>query len=199
MTSRPATCARVIWPAAARHRRCLRAVLDRPPPPCADGHRWRLRSCQHRCQTLAGDGGRGTIERKVTLRSILAGQRGCGRGRDAAPPGRTIRGLPVADQQRCFPASAYRRIRSRCSSHPGSAVSPVLANLFLHYAFDTWMARKFPSIRFERYVDDVVVHGRSQRQARMLQTAVGQRLAEVGLTLHPANRTLSGRRLTGRV
>ncbi len=66
----------------------------------------------------------------------------------------------------------------------GSAVSPVLANLFLHYAFDTWMARKFPSIRFERYVDDVVVHCRSQRQARMLQTAVGQRLAEVGLRLH---------------
>ncbi len=68
----------------------------------------------------------------------------------------------------------------------GSAVSPVLANLFLHYAFDTWMARRFPSIRFERYVDDAVVHCRSERQARMLQTAVGQRLAEVGLTLHPA-------------
>ena len=40
----------------------------------------------------------------------------------------------------------------------GSAVSPVLANLFLHYAFDTWMARKFPAIRFERYVDDAVLH-----------------------------------------
>ena len=40
----------------------------------------------------------------------------------------------------------------------GSAVSPVLANLFLHYAFDAWMARTFPAIRFERYVDDAVVH-----------------------------------------
>ena len=40
----------------------------------------------------------------------------------------------------------------------GSAVSPVLANLFLHYAFDAWMAREFPAVRFERYVDDVVVH-----------------------------------------
>jgi RNA-directed DNA polymerase len=67
----------------------------------------------------------------------------------------------------------------------GSAVSPVLANLFLHYAFDTWMARRFPTVRFERYVDDVVVHCRSQRQARMLQAAIGQRLAEVGLRLHP--------------
>jgi len=36
----------------------------------------------------------------------------------------------------------------------GSAVSPVLANLFLHYAFDAWMAREFPDVCFERYVDD---------------------------------------------
>ena len=40
----------------------------------------------------------------------------------------------------------------------GSAVSPVLANLFLHYAFDAWMAREFPAVQFERYVDDAVVH-----------------------------------------
>jgi len=38
----------------------------------------------------------------------------------------------------------------------GSAVSPVLANLFMHYAFDTWMARRFPTIQFERYADDGV-------------------------------------------
>ncbi|MGW7605620.1 group II intron reverse transcriptase/maturase [Streptomyces antimycoticus] len=68
----------------------------------------------------------------------------------------------------------------------GSAVSPVLANLFLHYAFDTWMEREFPSIRFERYVDDVVVHCASERQARMLATAIGNRVEEVGLQLHPA-------------
>ena len=48
----------------------------------------------------------------------------------------------------------------------GSAVSPVLANLFLHYAFDTWMAREFPGVPFERYVDDAVVHCVSERQAR---------------------------------
>ena len=84
------------------------------------------------------------------------------------------------------PISTRRDLKERDRGTPqGSAVSPVLANLFLHYAFDTWMARRFPSIRFERYVDDVVVHCRSQRQARMLQAAVGQRLAEVGLTLHP--------------
>ena len=67
----------------------------------------------------------------------------------------------------------------------GSAVSPVLANLFLHYAFDMWMAGKFPSVPFERYVDDAVVHCRSERQARMVLAALGQRMGQVGLMLHP--------------
>ena len=67
----------------------------------------------------------------------------------------------------------------------GSAVSPVLANLFLHYAFDTWMARKFPVISIERYVDDAVVHCFTERQARFVLKALGERMAEVGLTLHP--------------
>jgi RNA-directed DNA polymerase len=67
----------------------------------------------------------------------------------------------------------------------GSAVSPVLANLFLHYAFDTWMARNFPAVRFERYVDDAVVHCADLRQARMLRDAIGRRMVEVGLQLHP--------------
>ena len=48
----------------------------------------------------------------------------------------------------------------------GSAVSPVLANLFLHYAFDAWMGREFPTVRFERYVDDAVVHCVSHAQAQ---------------------------------
>lgn len=67
----------------------------------------------------------------------------------------------------------------------GSAVSPVLANLFLHYAFDDWMHRHFPSVSFERYVDDAVVHCRSEIQARMLVTAISKRMKQVGLRLHP--------------
>jgi RNA-directed DNA polymerase len=67
----------------------------------------------------------------------------------------------------------------------GSAVSPVLANLFLHYAFDMWMARRFPAVPFERYVDDAVVHCRTESQARMVATAIGQRMEQVGLRLHP--------------
>jgi RNA-directed DNA polymerase len=67
----------------------------------------------------------------------------------------------------------------------GSAVSPVLANLFLHYAFDTWMGREFPTVRFERYVDDAVVHCVSEAQARTVLAALQERMAQVGLTLHP--------------
>ncbi|MFE7713410.1 group II intron maturase-specific domain-containing protein [Streptomyces sp. NPDC057486] len=64
-------------------------------------------------------------------------------------------------------------------------MSPVLANLFLHYAFDAWMARNFPAIGFERYVDDAVVHCVSERQARFVLTAIEKRMGEVGLQLHP--------------
>ncbi|PWU50082.1 group II intron reverse transcriptase/maturase [Micromonospora sp. S4605] len=67
----------------------------------------------------------------------------------------------------------------------GSAVSPVLANLFMHYAFDTWLARNFPDVQFERYADDAVVHCVSERQARQVLAALGNRMDEVGLRLHP--------------
>ncbi|MGP3966051.1 group II intron reverse transcriptase/maturase, partial [Nonomuraea sp. 3N208] len=53
----------------------------------------------------------------------------------------------------------------------GSAVSPVLANLFMHYAFDTWLAREFPTVEFERYADDAVVHCATERQARQVLAA----------------------------
>jgi len=67
----------------------------------------------------------------------------------------------------------------------GSAISPLLANLFMHYAFDTWMVREFPAVQFERYCDDVVVHCRSEFQARRVRNAIAARLAQVGLELHP--------------
>jgi RNA-directed DNA polymerase len=67
----------------------------------------------------------------------------------------------------------------------GSAISPLLANLFMHYAFDAWMDREFPTIGFERYCDDAVVHCRSEAQARQVRDAIAARLAQVGLELHP--------------
>lgn len=67
----------------------------------------------------------------------------------------------------------------------GSAVSPVLANLFLHYALDAWLVRQCPDVEFERYADDMVVHCRSLDRARGVLGMIRSRLAEVGLGLHP--------------
>ena len=66
----------------------------------------------------------------------------------------------------------------------GSAISPLLANMFMHYAFDAWMAREFPTVPFERYCDDIIVHARSERQAQQLRASVAARLAECGLQLN---------------
>lgn len=67
----------------------------------------------------------------------------------------------------------------------GSAISPVLANLFMHYAFDLWLSREYPLVRFERYADDAVIHCVTERQARQVLAALHERMAGVGLELHP--------------
>lgn len=68
----------------------------------------------------------------------------------------------------------------------GAPVSPVLANLFLHYAFDMWISREFPSVTFERYADDAVLHCVTERQARQVLAVLRNRMEKVGLELHPA-------------
>jgi RNA-directed DNA polymerase len=67
----------------------------------------------------------------------------------------------------------------------GSPISPLLANLFMHYAFDRWMDREHPDCPFERYADDVVAHCDTEDQARMLRAAIEVRLGALGLELHP--------------
>ena len=67
----------------------------------------------------------------------------------------------------------------------GGVISPLLANLFLHYAFDVWMQRNHPYIPFERYADDVICHCTSERQARWLHKTLQARFLECGLELHP--------------
>lgn len=67
----------------------------------------------------------------------------------------------------------------------GGVVSPLLANLFLHYALDAWMRREMRSVRFCRYADDGVIHCQSEMQARLVLRKLGERLRECGLELHP--------------
>jgi RNA-directed DNA polymerase len=67
----------------------------------------------------------------------------------------------------------------------GSAVSPILANLFMHYAFDMWLVRNYPGVPWERYADDAVLHCKSRRQAEAVLAGLVARMEEVGLRLHP--------------
>src|SRR5664279_528813 len=66
----------------------------------------------------------------------------------------------------------------------GGPISPLIANIFLHYGFDSWMVRTFPGVQFERFADDLVVHCVTEGQARYVREAIGRRLVEVGLELH---------------
>jgi len=67
----------------------------------------------------------------------------------------------------------------------GGVISPLLANLFLHYAFDMWMARTYPHIPFERYADDAICHCKSAEEAQALWKALADRLSICKLVLHP--------------
>jgi RNA-directed DNA polymerase len=67
----------------------------------------------------------------------------------------------------------------------GSPISPLLANLFMHYAFDKWMDREHPGRPFERFADDIVAHCDTEEQARALRAAIADRLGALGLELHP--------------
>lgn len=69
-------------------------------------------------------------------------------------------------------------------SPQGSAISPVLANIFLHYALDMWLVREYPAVPFERYADDVILHCKTKAQAQVLRDAIIERLAQVGLELN---------------
>ena len=77
------------------------------------------------------------------------------------------------------------RIERTRGTPQGGVVSPILANLFLHYTFDLWMARTHPDLPWCRYADDGLVHCRSEREAVVIQAALQARLAECHLELHP--------------
>jgi len=66
----------------------------------------------------------------------------------------------------------------------GGVISPLLANLFLHYVFDVWLGRGFPGVPFERYADDIICHCRSEHEATKLRAVLESRFRECGLELH---------------
>jgi len=67
----------------------------------------------------------------------------------------------------------------------GGVVSPILANLFMHYTFDFWMARTHPDLPWCQYADDGLVHCRTEQEAENLKVELQARLAECHLEMHP--------------
>jgi RNA-directed DNA polymerase len=67
----------------------------------------------------------------------------------------------------------------------GAVVSPLLANLFLHYTFDAWIRRAIPGIPFCRYADDGLLHCRSRYQAQYVMRCISERFRQCGLEIHP--------------
>ena len=77
------------------------------------------------------------------------------------------------------------RIMRNRGTPQGGVVSPILANLFLHYAFDAWVKREMPTVPFCRYADDGLLHCQTKKQAEYVLKRIGQRFRECGLEIHP--------------
>lgn len=66
----------------------------------------------------------------------------------------------------------------------GGVISPILANLFLHYGLDKWLEKNYPEVKFVRYADDAVVHCKDKAEAEQILSAIKERMTEIGLRLN---------------
>lgn len=77
-------------------------------------------------------------------------------------------------------------IEKRTKGTPqGGVISPLLANVFLHFVFDKWMEKEFPNVHFERYADDIVLHFRSYKQLKLVENKLRDRFSACKLELCP--------------
>ena len=74
--------------------------------------------------------------------------------------------------------------KDNCGVPQGGVISPILANLFMHYAFDRWISQEFENIAWCRYADDGLVHCKTERQAIYIKYRLAERLKECGLAMH---------------
>lgn len=84
-----------------------------------------------------------------------------------------------------FETKAGDVIERKAGTPQGGVISPVLANLFLHYAFDVWIQKNHPNCPFERYADDAIVHCKTLKEATQVKRTLETRMSEVKLELHP--------------
>lgn len=78
-----------------------------------------------------------------------------------------------------------QRVERTRGTPQGGVISPLLANLFMHYAFDRWIATHLRSVRFCRYADDGVIHCKRHAQAQYVLRRLAERFGQCGLELHP--------------
>jgi len=90
------------------------------------------------------------------------------------------------------------RIERTRGTPQGSVISPILSNLFLHYAFDLWMKRTHPDLPWCRYADDGLVHCRTEKEAEALKAELQKRLAECQLEMHPTKTRIVHCKVTNR-
>ena len=84
-----------------------------------------------------------------------------------------------------FETKAGDVIERKAGTPQGGVISPVLANLFLHYAFDVWIQKNHPNCPFERYADDAIVYCKTLQEATQVKRTLETRMSEVKLELHP--------------
>lgn len=77
------------------------------------------------------------------------------------------------------------KIKPLAGTPQGGVISPLLANIFLHYVFDMWLARNHSSVKFERYADDIIIHCRTRKEAEDVLESCTKRFDDCKLTLHP--------------
>ncbi|XHR95644.1 reverse transcriptase domain-containing protein [Mucilaginibacter sp. UC70_90] len=87
----------------------------------------------------------------------------------AGKPGTAVRWNPYSKEGRGTPQ--------------GGVISPLLANLFLHYVLDKWLAKRYPEIAFVRYADDIIIHCRTEEETKQMLEAIRERLTECKLRL----------------
>lgn len=78
-----------------------------------------------------------------------------------------------------------RRVARDKGVPQGGSISPIISNIFMHHAFDMWMKQNYPTVPFERYVDDAIVHCKTKEQADYMRVAIEGRLAQCKLKLNP--------------
>ncbi len=145
---------------------------------------------------------RGGVIRSSDTRGVIATRaKGSHHSSVAIATTRTSKKAKATEQAKPFEDISKGKVWQAYKAVPqGGVISPLLSNLFLHYAFDRWMSEHYPETRIVRYADDGIIHCKTRSEAEEVRETVGRRLERLGLNLHPQKTKLvyCGRHYKGR-